>query len=344
MEFPRSADQGTWKWMMISIRSEVDELERSHQMRRRAMGCYVAAIRNSADYAIDLENDLTEPHRKHLRALAEEVDAGGPEAVEESQATLRNLLRDYRDKGSHYLGTLREELAGATRALEEIMESLARADGESEVSLREPLDRLREASAITEIQVLRALALSSADAIESSVEEMRNQHKLAISQFQTEIRVLHRRIDSLERVASIDALTELLRRAEIERRIEQGMPECCILMIKTGGFHLAASQFHPDVAAELTGAFTKRLRNSLPPDAEIGRWGEDSFVAIMHAAKPDAVKAAKWIAEHLSGSYSCLLDGKTVRPSLQVSVAVMETGADAPRQILNRVEDFLPSK
>jgi GGDEF domain-containing protein len=329
---------------MISIRSEVDELERFHQMRRLATDCYVAAIRNSADYAIELEAGLTEPHRRLLRALAQEVGAGSPEVVEDSRATLRGLLRDYRDKAASYLGTMRDELTAATRALEEIMESLARTGGENESNLREPIERLRGASAVTDIQALRALAQSAADAIESSLEEMCNQHKLAISQFRTEINVLHRRIDALERAASIDALTDLLRRAEIERRILQGMPGCCILMIKTGGFHLAASQFHPDVAAELAGAFLKRLRNCLPPDAGIGRWAEDSFVAIVHAAKADAVKTAKWIAEHLSGSYSCLLDGKTVRPSLQVSVALVETGENAPRQILNRVGDFLLPK
>lgn len=330
--------------MMISIRSEVDELERFHQMRRQAIGCYVAAIRNSAAYAIELEGELTEPHRKHLNALAEEVEAASPAAVDESRATLRNLLRDYRDKGSRYLATLREELAAATRALEEIMESLARADGEGEAGLQVPLERLRGASSITDIKALRELALSAADAIEASVEEMRNQHKLAASQFQTEIRVLHRRIDSLERAASIDALTELLRRTEIERRLAQGLPGSCLLMIKTGGFRVAASQFHEDVAAELTGAFTKRLRNSLPPDAEVGRWGEDSFLAIVHSSKPETVKTAKWIAEHLSGAYSCLMDGKTVRPSLQVSVAVLETGENTPEQVLSRVGDFLPSK
>jgi GGDEF domain-containing protein len=329
---------------MISIRNEVDELERFHKLRTQATDCYVSAIRNSAEYAVELEQDLTEPHRKHLRALADAVAEAPPEFVEESCATLRNLLRDYRDKASRYLNTMRAELSGATRALEEILESLARADGENEVNLRTSLDRLREASKISEVQALRALALGAADAIESSVEEMGKQHNLMVSQFQAEIRVLHHRIDALERAASIDALTELLRRVEIEQRIAQGLPGCCLLIIKTGGFHLAASRFHPDVAAEMAGAFSKRLRNSLPPGSEIGRWSEEGFVAIVHVSKPEAAKTAKWISEHLSGAYVCLLDGKTVRPSLQVSVAVFEGSADMARQTVMRVDDFLSPK
>jgi GGDEF domain-containing protein len=329
---------------MISIRNEVDELERFHRLRKQATDCYVSAIRNSAEYVVELEQDLTVPHQKHLRALADAVAEGAPEFVEESRATLRNLMRDYRDKSSRYLNTMRSELAGATRALEEIMESLARADGENEVNLRASLERLREASTISDIKALRALALGAADAIEASVEEMGKQHDLVVSQFQAEIRVLHHRIDALERAASIDALTELLRRLEIEQRIAQGLTGCCLLVMKTGGFRLATSRFHSDVAAEMAGAFSKRLRNSLPPGSDIGRWSEEGFVAIVHVSKPEAAKTARWISEHLSGAYVCLMEGKTVRPSLQVSVAVLEGSPETARQTLARVEDFLSSK
>src|SRR5215467_3626719 len=187
--------------MMISIRNEVEELERFHRLRQRAVDCYVTAIRNSAEYAVELEGHLTEPHRKHLQALADEVAEAGPDGVDDSRSTLRNLLRDYRDKASHYLNSMRDELSSTTRALEEIMTSLAQTDGDSEQEVKSALARLREAPAITEVRPLRNLALEAANAIESSLEEARRQHDLTLAQFQAEIRVLHRRIDLLERAA-----------------------------------------------------------------------------------------------------------------------------------------------
>lgn len=330
---------------MISIRNEVDELERFHRLRNVVTECYLAAIRNSAEYAVELDEGLTGLHRKHLLALAEAVAADlEPDHLNESRATFRNLLRDYRERASRHLNGMREELANATRALEEIMESLSRAGDESEVGLRKSLQRLREASRFSDVQSLRALALGAADAIESNFEEMRKRHELTISQFQAEIRVLHQRIDRMERAASIDAMTELMRRGEIEQRVAQGIPGSCLLTIKTGGFHLAATKFCPEVAAELAGAFSKRLRNCLPAGSEIGRWSDDGFVAIVQVPKSEAVKTAKWISEHLSGAYACLLDGKTVRPSLQVSVAVLDPSSETANKSLARIGEFLCSR
>src|ERR1035438_9444975 len=104
---------------MTSIQNPLNELERCHRERDMVLDCYVTAIRNVAHYAIELDDDITGPHRKYLTSLAGEVTAQ-PEALAESRATLRGLLRDYRDKAAQFLNTLREELTGTARALQEI--------------------------------------------------------------------------------------------------------------------------------------------------------------------------------------------------------------------------------
>jgi GGDEF domain-containing protein len=326
---------------MISIRDKVEELERFHRLREAATDCYVLALRDMAEYAINLEESLTEAYQKQLAALAEEVAAASPEKVKESREALRNLLRGYRDQALRYLNEMREELADTTRALEEIMHSLVRTGGEGSASIQTALARLRQVSTVSEVQAMQKLALAAADAIEASVDEMRKQHELTVAQFQAEIRVLHRRIDVLERNASIDALTRVLRRDEIEQRLAQGLPGYQVLMIQTAGFRLAASRHQPEVVAQLMSAFSKRLRNSLPREAEIGQWSEEGFVALLQTGKLEAARIAKWICEHLSGPYTCLLNGKTLRAALQVSVAVLDGNTETASQMLARMEHFL---
>ena len=326
---------------MISIRNSVAELERCYQERDAAVACYLTAIRNVAHYAVQLEDSLSEPFRTHVGALADEVACGQSAVLEESRATLRSLLRDYRDKASQYLNTLREELAGTARALEEILDSLSQSDGDHETHVRSALSALREISASPAGSAVRGPVQAVADTIEKSVEQIRKQHQLTISQFQIEIRMLHKRIDSLEASASLDLLTQLINRREIEQRIRSVADESCLLLVRVKGFRLAEVRFRADVAAELAAAFTKRLRNCLSPTAIIGRWSHEEFAAVLSVSRSEANTTARWVAEHLSGSYACLLAGKTVRPTLQVSVAIVESQGNTTDRLIERVKAFL---
>jgi GGDEF domain-containing protein len=328
---------------MISIRDTLNELEDCHRTRAIALECYLAAIRNMAHYAIELDDEITEPYRKYVSALAGEMAEAPPEALVESRATLRGLLRDYHDKGAKYLSGLRDELAGAAAALQETLDSLMLADGDHEGRLRSALGRLRDASRLPDQDAMRAAVLSTADTIEQSLELIRKQHQLTVAQFLSEIRVLHKRIDALQTAATIDSLTKLFNRREMEERIRSAPPgSFSLLLVKVRGFRLASMQFSEDVSAELAGAFTKRLRNGLPLETAIGRWSEEEFIAILPAARPEALGRAKWIAEHLAGVYACLKSGKTVRPSLEVTVGVVDSEpGDSAELILQRVGESL---
>ncbi len=91
-------------------------------MRSVVLDCYLLAIKNMGNYAVELNQEITAPHRKYLKQLGEEVAKDAPDALMASRSTLRGLLRDYRDKAAQYLSGLRDELSATARALEEILE------------------------------------------------------------------------------------------------------------------------------------------------------------------------------------------------------------------------------
>jgi GGDEF domain-containing protein len=327
---------------MISIRESVAELELSHRLRQTVFDCYVTSIRSIAYYAIDLEEAQTAVYRKHLEALADALAADQPAVLIDSRATLRALLRDYRDKAAQFIGELREDLANGTRALEAILKALAQSDGDHDGRLRASLRTLRELSDSPEGGPVRAALIAAADSIGQSVEEMRKQHELTITQLQVEIHMLHKRIDTLETAAMIDSFSKLFSRTEMEERIRTSGGEWfTLLLIRANGLTAAERQFNPAVAAELAGAFGKRLRNGLPDGAVIGRWSAEEFVAKTALPKREALAAAKWITENLSGAYSCLNEGKNVRPSLQVAVALADREAgETAERTLGRLAEF----
>jgi GGDEF domain-containing protein len=327
---------------MISIQSSLTDLELSHQIRAAILECYVQAVKDVGHYALELEEATTRQFRTHLTNLAEEISGGSPEVLPNSRANLRALLRDYRDKGTAYVASLRDDLAATARSLEEILDSLAQSDGDHETRLRLSLSKLRMIAASPEGAALRDAVSGAADSIEQSIEQMRKQHQLTVSQFQAEIRVLHKRIDSLETAVSKDQLTRLANRAELTERIQATPPgEYVLVLIVAKGLLRAEVQFGKEVAQELAASFAKRLRNTLPFASVAGRWDAEEFAVMASIRKQEAMKLGKWITENLSGSYSCLKEGKSVRPGLQCSVGIVETAAaDAAERVLQRIDLF----
>lgn len=326
---------------MISILDSVNELQTCANARDLALDCYRLAIRNIAQYAVDLDPEITGPHRKYLEDLAADLASARPTMLDDSRATLRGLLRDYRDKSAEYLLGLREELSGTARALQEILDGLGHSDGEHEAQLRSALKTLRATTPGPAVQ-LNETVLTAAKTIERSMELVRNQHKLTVAQFLTEIRLLHKRIDSLESAASVDELTNMFTREQMEMRIRlDHAGPCCLLLLKTGGFQAAEAQHNRDVANELAAAFGKRLRNIMPSTSVIGRWSEEEFIAILWLEKADAQAIARRCSEHLTGPYTCMKAGKTVRAAIQLRLAVVEYGSDSAARVLERVGEFL---
>src|SRR5437660_665073 len=76
---------------MISILSSVTELERAHQLRSTVLDCYLLAIKNIANYTVELDDENSSPHRQFLEQLAADVATDQTEALLASRATLRGL-------------------------------------------------------------------------------------------------------------------------------------------------------------------------------------------------------------------------------------------------------------
>jgi GGDEF domain-containing protein len=304
------------------------ETEVGRESRELTLDCYVSAIRNIAHYAADLEPELTVPHRKYLEELAERTVSGTPAALQESRATLRGLLRDYRDKTSQYLSILRGDLSSAAVALEEILESLSDNDGDQGDLLHKTLRLLRQAPG-DDCDGIRQSAHDAAETIENCLSAVRKRHQLAVSQFMIEIRMLHKRIDGLEGAASIDMATRLFPRHELEAVIREGNTSCRLILVRADGVLRAESRFGRTVAQELTGAVIRRLRNTLPAEALVTRWSEQGFVAMIELDARDSAQLAERISENLNGSYACVKEGKTVRPPIRAKVSLLEQASDA---------------
>ncbi len=314
---------------MISIQQSLTELEKSHQLRTTALECYLSAIKNMAHYTVDLNPTITRPHRQYLTNLAAELADASPEALVESRSTLRGILREYRDQAAQYLGGLRDQLSSTAQALQEIVEALAQCDTDHTQKVRTALVRLREVAKSPEASAVRAAVGAAADSIEQSLEQIRKQHQFTVSQFQTELRLLHGRIDALEVAASIDEATKFSNRRFMTEYLGALPPEgATYLVLKLRGLAEARAKYGPPIAEDLVATFGRRLRNTLPKDAVVGRWSEQDFLAIVPAGRVDGALVQR-AADHLSMPYACMMKGKVVRVPLVVTAACLAGTAGA---------------
>jgi len=323
---------------MISIQQNLSELEKSDQLRALALECYLAAINNMAHYTVELDDTITAPHRKYLTALAKELAEAPPDLLVESRSTLRGLLREYRDRAMQYLSGLRGQLSATAQALQEMVEAFSDCDADHTSVLRTSLSRLREVAKSPEASAVGPILTAVADGIDESLEQLRKQHQFTISQFQSELRLLHARIDSMETAAAIDEATKFSNRRFISEYLESLPSEgTAVLILKLYGLAQTRARYGPAVAENLVATFGRRLRNSLPKTAVVGRWNEQEFVAVLPAVKPADAVSSQRMAEHLSPPYAIMLGGKVVRISLEVTAEYLAAAGNSPAEILARV-------
>ena len=151
---------------------EKGDQQRATQLGLLALDCYVAAIKNTAHYALELPDQITEHHREYMNGLADDMGEGTEETLVQSRSTLRGLLREYRDKSLKYLNKLREELSNTAGALQEILNTLNQTEGDHEGSLRQSVKTLRELAESDGVATFRAALLGATDTIENSVENL----------------------------------------------------------------------------------------------------------------------------------------------------------------------------
>jgi GGDEF domain-containing protein len=249
------------------------------------------------------------------------------------------LLRDYRDKAAQYLGTLRTQLETTARALQETVEALAQSDGEHAPHLRDTLKQVRDAAASPEGAPLRAMLTAAADSIEGDLAQMRREQQFAMAQLQTEVRILHQRVESLQNAAAMDQASKFASRSSIEEYVKS-LPAAgfMVFILKAHGLVQARARYGAPMADEMVATFARRMRNCVPKDAVIGRWNEQDFLAVLPVSQGREKTDPQAVSVHLSMPYASMTAGKVVRIPLEVSVEVLPPAEGPPGSMLRCVE------
>jgi len=206
--------------------------------------------------------------------------------------------------------------------------------------MRAALGKLRSAVASDPSSTLRAVVSGAAAAIEQSIEQMRKQQQLTVSQLITEIRGLHKRIDVLESAASPDLLTRLANRNEMTERIRLlTSGEYCLAADHRARLLAGGGAVRQGSRGRTGGRIRQTAAKQCSATAEAARWAVEEFVVLISAKKAGGL--GKVISENLSGPYVCLKGGTAIRPAVQATVGIVDTQPkETADHVLRRIEVF----
>lgn len=110
----------------------------------------------------------------------------------------------------------------------------------------------------------------------------------------SEIRERERYEQELSRLASTDPLTGLCNRSTLTRRLNASLASArpgtrlAVLFIDLDDFKQVNDVRGHHAGDRVLSAVAERLSQTLGASCDLGRWGGDEFVAVVHAATPDA--------------------------------------------------------
>jgi diguanylate cyclase (GGDEF)-like protein len=327
---------------MVSIRQSLDDLDEAHRFRMAALDNYRLAVQCAADYAIELDDEITGPYRRRLRELTARItDCDSEAELEETRTLYREEMRGYRDRATAFLSRLKGELATQAGNLQRIFDSLATGDGDHEVRLNRTLKMLREMAAQPLARSLKDQLLDAATDLAQSLDELKQSHQLTVSQFLVEIQMLHGRIQALETAATLDDMTRLANRQDLQARItlaiEEGAP-FFLLLLRLKNLASIRYQFG-DIEGTLLAALAKRLRNCIKPSDIAARWTDDRFAVLMGGDKTESLATGKRLGEHVGGTYVFSHEGRLIRPAVQLNLGAVDYNpGESAEKLLARVE------
>ena len=284
--------------------------------------CYALALRSAAEYVVDFEPLATREFQRHVRYLEERAKAGPtPEVLRSLQASFRGELREYRDKGRAYLQRLREDLQGATQAMQTFASSLISNGEDVQARVRGEMGKLEEAVDSGDLARIRESVHATVKEVARSYEELNKANALVTAELQQEIRLLYQNMEVQRRMALTDAASGAWVKKKMDDRLSELMKTkeaFCVIVILVTNLKRLKAQCSAHMVDQALGALVKRFYGILGDDSLVARLSEDHFAAMVELDSAAAQIIARQVGARLSSLYSVQNDG--IAQSLDLSV------------------------
>jgi hypothetical protein len=328
---------------MISIQNEIQTAEDLQALLLAVSESYRAAIEDSSQYAIDLDSSITPGHREALRRIAGKISVeaiGSGSALPSLRSSVRNVLRDYKEKAEQYLADLRGKLEEHASALQSVLSALTADSEDQEKKLRREMKRLGDITAVTSLVEMRVQVLELKKSLEACVDELERRNRLTVAELTSEIQALQRQVDQLKAPESeTGGAMGVRERVEAETAAGNSF---LLLFVRIRNLEFIRSRFGPELTARVVRCAIKRLNNLPVRNMTVGCWQEGVLCAVVGEPDRPGIALARDANNRLSGNYVFTESERVIEIPAQIVTASLERpGEETPERTAARITDVL---
>jgi hypothetical protein len=323
---------------MVSIQDSIRQFEDLEALLRAMTDAYRGALRDAGQYAVEVEPEAAQRHRRTLFEIARRTEDEKPSVAgcAHLRSLFRGALRDYKTDSEAALAALRKDLAGALASLDQLMGEMD-SEGDADRQMRAELNRLRTLQEIDDLERLRAEVRSVSESMEKCVENLNRQKRLLTAQMTAEIKALQKQVRSMARETAAIVERPGIREA-VRNRVEDGLP-CTVLVVCVRNLAALRASRSRRFLARLSDACMKRFEGALAPGDAPDYWKDGVLAALLGVQDCNTLELSKEVAGKLGGRYAFAEGGELGEVTLQVNTAVVHRrGAEPMQAIFDRID------
>jgi diguanylate cyclase (GGDEF)-like protein len=281
--------------------------------------------------------------KESLQNLTQHLSsASSPSLVTETERNLEQELKTWAEQASHYY----REKTGEMKELLLVVAKAAAGVGERDQRYAKEFTdlavRLQNAAELNDVSAMRQSLSHHARELKACVTQMAKDGEQSIAQLRSQVASYEARLEEVERIASVDALTSVANRRKLEYQLELRIKKAqpfTVVYLDINGFKKVNDTFGHSAGDDLLKQFAGELRTAFRATDLIGRWGGDEFIVLLDGdfehTKPRIDSIEKWV----NGEYTLTAnDGpRKVVVEAATGVATWQTG-DTVTSLLQRAD------
>jgi diguanylate cyclase (GGDEF)-like protein len=205
--------------------------------------------------------------------------------------------------------------------------------------------RLQSIAKLDDLSSIRRSVVESANELKSTVTRMAEEGEKSISRLRAEVEVYRTKLEESEKRESVDPLTGLDNRREIEAQVEDRISwrrAFCLAILDLNGFK-RINDVHGHVAGDdLLKQFAAELKAQFRATDVVGRWGGDEFVILIDSGLEAAQTSLDRIRKWAFGEYKISGGKDIVQVTVKASIGIAAwNGKESAVELLARADEHM---